>query len=237
MESEEQDQWSWWQPDAEEATTARMAASPLLDPDSYLDDSSSPDHQFSSPNDPVRMFLIALVAVLSVTLAAVSYARFSDGAPPRAVAAATTAPPTTTTGATESPTTAAPATAAPTSISQTIVPVTSAPATTSTTFGESRGTPDPPLDVTVVSTSSTGAEIRWRSDECVGSRYQVGDFEEGGGGFPDVERCWFNHVILAGDPAFSPPLTPNTAYTVTIQAVNRNGDLSEPVFVQFTTSP
>ena len=88
----------------------------------------------------------------------------------------------------------------------------------------------------MLSTSSTGAEIRWRSEECVGSRYRVGDFDEGGGGFPDVQRCWFNHVILAGDPAFSPPLTPNTSYTVTIQAVGRDGALSAPVRIEFTTT-
>lgn len=235
MESEEQDQWSWWE-QGEEPTT-RHRASPLLDPDTDVIDSvREQDAVPPNPNDRIRMFLIGLVAVLSVTLAAVSYERFSDGATAPAVAAATTAP-RQTTSTSQAPTTTAPAsTQAPTSASQTIVPVTSAPETSTTTADLNLDPPAPPRDVTVVSTSSTGAEIRWRSDDCVGSRYRVGDFDEGGGGFPDVERCWFNHVILAGDPAFSPPLSPNTIYTVTIQAVNRNGDLSEPVFVQFTTS-
>lgn len=88
----------------------------------------------------------------------------------------------------------------------------------------------------MVATSSTGAEIRWRSEQCVGSRYQVGDFEAGGGGFPNVDRCWFNHVVLAGEPDFSPPLSPDTSYTVTIQAVGPDGTTSEPVMIEFTTT-
>jgi hypothetical protein len=114
--------------------------------------------------------------------------------------------------------------------------VTSTRASTETTLIESSGPPSPPREVTVVTTSSTGAEIRWRSEQCVGSRYQVGDFEAGGGGFPNVERCWFNHVILAGDQPFSPPLSPNTSYMVTIQAVGQDGTASEPVIVEFTTT-
>ena len=232
MDSEEQDQWSWWEQGDE--TTTRL---PLLDPDTDVIDPVSDEGQGSqASNDRIRMFLIGLVAVLSITLAAVSYERFNGGATAPAVAAATTAPSQTTSTSRAPTTTAPPSTQAPTSASQTIVPVTSAPPTSTTTADSNLDPPAPPQDVTVISTSSTGAEIRWRSDECVGSRYRVGNFDEGGGGFPDVERCWFNHVILAGDPAFSPPLSPNTIYTVTIQAVNRSGDLSEPVFVQFTTS-
>jgi hypothetical protein len=182
--------------------------------------------------------LIGLVAVLSITLAGVSYARFAnDNSVSGAALVATT---TTTEGTattadpdrtTELPTTTSPPATASTALTQTTQQVLS----TTITVSESSDPPSPPQDVTVFSTSSTGAEIRWRSEECVGSRYRVGSFEEGSGGFPDVERCWFNHVILAGDPAFSPPLTPNTSYTVTIRAISSGGIASEPVEVQFTT--
>ncbi|NNF53201.1 MAG: fibronectin type III domain-containing protein [Acidimicrobiales bacterium] len=90
--------------------------------------------------------------------------------------------------------------------------------------------------MSVVSTGPTSAEIRWESAECVGSLYQVGDFSEGRGGYPNVDRCWFNHVVLAGNESFSPPLTPNTEYVVRVQAVNKSGQTSDPVEVTFRTT-
>ncbi|MFW2381861.1 MAG: fibronectin type III domain-containing protein [Acidimicrobiales bacterium] len=243
MESEEEGQWSWWQEDSMDVPpTAPMRAAVLADPALDEVDAGSeiePNTPAAPENDPVRMALIGLVAVLSVTLAGVSYARFADGGSVSdaagAVVTASTAPTTTVADVGLTTTSAAPSSTTTS---------TTAPPTTTTTLTQSSTTtalpasepPTPPQDVTVVSTSNTGAEIRWRSEECVGSRYRVGQFEEGGGGFPEIQRCWFNHVILAGDPAFSPPLSPNTSYSVMIQAVARDGTTSEPVVIEFTTT-
>jgi hypothetical protein len=233
-----------------------MRAAVLIDPADVQPQASSelePGHSPEKSNDPIRMVLIGLVAVLSITLAGVSYARFAnDGSRNSAAAIVTTtiteAPdPVSNTDApdpvsnTEAPdpvgTTEPRATTSASAITTTAAPqTTEPPASTTTTAPGPSKPPSPPQDVAVFSTSSTGAEIRWRSEECVGSRYRVGDFDEGSGGYPNVPRCWFNHVILAGNPSFSPPLTPNTSYTVTIQAVSQDGATSEPVLVQFTTT-
>ena len=247
MERSEDDQWSWWQqnPDATASyplsTTASFQTGDPSDGEST--GATSGQAYVSSPtpaggNDPVRKMLIGLVAVLSLGLAGVSYQRWGAGTTDAAVAATTTTAVTTQVAnqsTTISPTTQAPATSAdPT----TTAPATTAAPTTSTTEAVApTGPPGAPIDVEVVSTGRSSAEIRWTSNECVGSRYQVGDFQPGGGGYPDVNRCWFNHVILAGDPAFSPPLEPNTTYTVRIEAIAQDGSASEPAQVEFTTSP
>jgi len=185
--------------------------------------------------DPLRLGLIGLVGVLIVVLGVVSFLRFGGNGE------APVAADTTTTTSAESTTTVLQTTIAPaiTSEPTTSVPTTTTtpPSSTTTTASTASGqVPSAPNSIEVINTTSTGAEIRWQSAECVGSRYQVGDFEPGGGGYPDVNRCWFNHVILAGDSSFSPPLSPNTSYTVIIQAVAEDGTLSEPAEVSFTTS-
>ncbi len=250
VEPSEEDQWSWWQrgqeptaPNYAVPTTGSTAATPgvdrtglLTDPDpvSPSDPATGLEGQPEADRDPIRMALIGLVGTLTVVLAAVSFARFGpDGSTEAAVLTTTTVTESSTT--TPEPTTTTPP--AETTASTTTEATTTTVVTTSTSTPSAPGVaPSPPSNVEIVSTSSTGAEIRWESDECVGSRYQVADFEAGSGGWPEVNRCWFNHVILAGDPAFSPPLSPNTSYTVTIQAVAEDGTVSDPVQVQFTTT-
>lgn len=249
VERSEDDQWSWWQqnPDAARSQPFSASTAPLPTSDPWPSGASAPATNADAETpatpppatqDPIRKALIGLVAVLSLGLAGVSYQRWGAGSTEAGAAAATTAviSPVATQSTTVAPTTTAPppTTAAPTTTN----PTTSAPESSTTTVAVAQtGPPGPPLEVMVVSTGRASAEIRWRSDECVGSRYQVGEFEPGGGGYPDVNRCWFNHVILAGDPAFSPPLEPNTTYTVRIEAISQDGSASEPAEVQFTTSP
>ncbi len=254
MERSEDDQWSWWQQDPTSADPRSPSTEVFHASDSFAEDLAQESETGGGPahssqvgesvsevtaGDPVRKVLIGLVAVLSLGLAGVSYQRW--GNPPTSVAAPTTTALLTQT--VDQPTTAAPTTETPTSATSS-TPSTAAPTTTTTlattttseTTFVSAGPPGAPQEVMVISTGRSSAEIRWRSDECVGSRYQVGDFDPGGGGYPDVNRCWFNHVILAGDPAFSPPLEPNTTYTVRIEAIGQDGSASDPVEVQFTTS-
>ena len=219
MEPSGEDQWTWWDLIEE--------APPAADPPELEDGGVG--------RDRVRTALITVVFVLTISLAVTSYLRFgpSGGVAAgdretgdAAVATTVDAPSTTTTPTTEPPTTT-PTTSAPTST------------TTSTTAAPrpSDGVaPAPPADVRLVETRSRSAEIRWTSAECVGSRYQVGNFAPGGGGYPNVDQCWYDHVVLAGSPSFSPPLEPDTDYVVRIQAVRQDGTISEPVEIGFRTA-
>ncbi len=221
VEPDGEDQWSWW----ESIEEAPPEASP-----SEVDDGPG--------RDPLRTVLIAIVFLLAISLAITSYLRFvpseeveADGQGAAETTATTTASPSTTTA---SPSTTT-ATTAPTTTATTAT--TAASTSTTTAPAPSAGpAPAPPTDVEVVETRSRSAEIHWASAECVGSRYQVGDFEPRGGGYPNVDRCWFDHVVLAGDPSFSPPLEPDTDYVVRIQAVREDGTISDPVEVVFRTT-
>ena len=265
VEPGEDDQWSWWQqpdgpPRAHQSPPAgRMSplanqtySAPIqnqaasvqgasLEP-GPLEAGAATEESPPTGDDRLRKGLLAVIAVLIVALAAASYVRFAPDRTVENIAGAddvaaqtsltnpvTTLPSTTNSLATTTPTTT-PTTAAP---STTTAPATKAP-TTGPPVGD--GSPSQPANVVVVSTGPTSAEIRWESDECVGSLYQVGDFEPGTGGYPEVNRCWFNHVVLAGDESFSPPLIPNTEYVVRIQAVNQAGDASDPVEISFRTT-
>ncbi len=226
MEPDGEDQWSWWE-SIEEA--------PPEDSDAEVDDSEV-------RRDPVRTALITIVFLLTISLAITSYLRFGPSGDAaageqqaaEADTATTLASPSTTTTATTQPSTTTPTTGAPTTSATTDEPTSTTTSDAPTTTPGSA--PAPPTDVEVVETRSRSADIRWTSAECVGSRYQVGDFEPRGGGYPNVDRCWFDHVVLAGDPSFSPPLEPNTDYVVRIQAVRQDGTISDPVEVSFRTT-
>lgn len=186
---------------------------------------------------------MAIVIALTITLGLVTYLRFGGDAGSTAGASdtSTTTSVTDTSSATiagTTPTTTAPATSSTT----TPTPSTEAPeeaATTTTTFttiAPAGEPPAPPADIELVEIGPNSARIEWTSEECVGSRYQVGDFAEGGGGYPNVDRCWTDHVVLAGDPNFSPVLAPDTEYVVRIHAVGRDGQVSEPRFITIRTT-
>jgi hypothetical protein len=222
-----EDQWTWWELIEE--------APPAADPQEV--------DQGGGGRDRVRTALITVVFLLTISLAVTSYLRFgpsggvaagdqetADAAVATTVESpsTTTTPTPTTTPTTSAPTTSAPTTSAPTSTTTS----TTAPPTTADGVA-----PAPPADVRLVETRSRSAEIRWTSAECVGSRYQVGDFAPGGGGYPNVDRCWYDHVVLAGSPSFSPPLEPDTDYVVRIQAVRQDGTISDPVEIGFRTDP
>ncbi len=245
VEQETDEQWSWWQaPDT--PPTSDPASAPGAPPATGLSTTELPttdaepaESVLLQHDERVRKVLIGLVALLTISLAAASYARFGPDGTAQTVASASVDPPptaTATTGSLPSTTSQVPAT----STSQPTT--TSAPTTTSTvpktssTTVPAVGAPKPPVNLSVVSTGPTSAEIHWESAECVGSLYQVGSFSEGRGGYPNVDRCWFNHVVLAGDENFSPPLTPNTEYVVRVQAVNKSGQASDPVEITFRTT-
>jgi hypothetical protein len=173
--------------------------------------------------------LIVLVGVLVFTLGVLSYQRVTGD---EAAGSDTT----TTTASGVDDTEAGPTTTVPTATSTT----TAGEKTSSTTSANPAPTgqpPAPPADVKLVEIGPNTARIEWTSELCVGSRYQVGDFDEGGGGYPRVDRCWTDHVVLAGDPSFSPLLEPDTEYVVRIHAVSPDGLLSEPRFITIRTTP
>lgn len=187
----------------------------------------------------LQTVLLAVVVLLTLTLGVVTYWRFGSDAGGAAAAGETTTT-TIAAGATTSATTA-PTTVDPSGPTSVVPPdstttTTTAPATSSTTAPIPGGPPAPPANVELVEIGPNSARIEWTSEECVGSRYQVGDFAEGGGGYPNVDRCWTDHVVLAGDPSFSPLLTPDTEYVVRIHAVGRDGQVSEPRFITIRTT-
>lgn len=187
---------------------------------------------------------MAIVIALTITLGLVTYLRFGGDAGSTAGASDTSTTTSVTDTSTATITGTTPTTTAPaTSSTTTPTPSPEAPdeaatttATTFTTIAPAGEPPAPPADIELVEIGPNSARIEWTSEECVGSRYQVGDFAEGGGGYPNVDRCWTDHVVLAGDPNFSPVLAPDTEYVVRIHAVGRDGQVSEPRFITIRTT-
>lgn len=174
---------------------------------------------------------MVLVGALTIALGVLSYQRLGGSDDDPSDSAAATATEVTTTAVT---TAAAPET----TVSQTTTADGGAGSTTTSIDPAPSGQrPAPPANVELVEIGPNTARIEWTSEQCVGSRYQVGDFDEGGGGYPYVDRCWTDHVVLAGDPSFSPLLEPDTEYVVRIHAVSPDGLLSEPRFITIRTTP
>lgn len=172
---------------------------------------------------------MVLVGALVITLGVLSYQRVTGDE----AAGSDTTTTTTTSGVVD-------AEAGPTTVPAATSTTTAGEGTSSTTSASPAPAgqpPAPPADVKLVEIGPSTARIEWTSELCVGSRYQVGDFDEGGGGYPNVDRCWTDHVVLAGDPSFSPLLEPDTEYVVRIHAVSPDGLLSEPRFITIRTTP
>ncbi len=237
VEQEKDEQWSWWQtPDTPPTSNPATTPGAHLTSDLPTTDSAPADTIVLQHDERVRKALIGLVALLTISLAAASYVRFGPDGTAQTVASASVDPPSTATATTGNLPTTSQAPVTTTSQPTTALTTTSAVPKTSSTTVPVGGAPKPPVNVSVVSTGPTWAEIHWESAECVGSLYQVGNFSEGRGGYPNVDRCWFNHVVLAGNESFSPPLTPNTEYVVRVQAVNKSGQTSDPVEITFRTT-
>lgn len=94
------------------------------------------------------------------------------------------------------------------------------------------------ISTEVLAVTSESARIRFTTDECSGSAYDVRGYYQGSGGYPRFEECWTDHQLLLGSRPFSGGvLNPDTTYTVDLGGIARSGFAGPRTTVTVRTLP